>query len=299
MRGETPNARRRDGWRFDARVANFAGGGSSKDETQGRRLKVLELFSGTRSIGKAFERRGHEVYSVDWDTQFEANWYTDIERVKADEVLKRFGRPDVCWLSPDCSSYSIAAISKHRRKNMETGVLDPVSDYARKCDRVNLNCMRLLRDLQPALFFIENPRGGMRHMQWLQVIPRNTVTYCAYQRSLPPELRRMKPTDLFSNHPNPRFRPMCKNGDPCHARAPRGSKAGTQGLKLVDRYRIPDDLCDYIVTISEDYIYRLDKANEYLVGEGLEPITPHWGEDGHEPPAGEQLEFFTGKGTHG
>ena len=30
-----------------------------------RPLKVLELYSGTRSIGRAFEERNHEVYSVD------------------------------------------------------------------------------------------------------------------------------------------------------------------------------------------------------------------------------------------
>lgn len=101
-------------------------------------MKVLELFAGTRSIGKAFEAKGHEVYSVEWDKRFEdIDLYGNIGELTAEQVLKNFGKPDVIWASPDCVSFSIAAISHHRRKNEETGSLDPVSDYAKFCDKVD------------------------------------------------------------------------------------------------------------------------------------------------------------------
>lgn len=86
-----------------------------------RQLKVLELFSGTRSIGKAFERKGHEVYSIDWDQRHQASWYTDIEKVRPQDILKRFGRPDVIWASPDCTTFSVAAISHHRELDKVLG----------------------------------------------------------------------------------------------------------------------------------------------------------------------------------
>ena len=62
----------------------------------------------------------------------------------------------------------------------------------------------------------------------------------------------MKPTDIWTNHQNPRFKPPCKNGAGCHVRAPRGSKTGTQGLKnSVDRAKIPRLFCEHIVDICE------------------------------------------------
>ena len=213
----------------------------------GKPMLVLELFAGTRSIGKAFERKGHKVYSIEWDKNFEnIDWNVDIGKITAQDILERFGKPDVIWASPDCSSFSIAAISHHRRKNPETGSLDPVSDYAKFCDQVDQNVLKLIKDLNPTYYWIENPVGGLRKMSWMQDIPyRYTTTYCQWGD------KRMKPTDLFTNYPNAYF-PRCKNGDSCHEAAPRGSKTGTQGLKgSKDRSRIPDKLCDYIVELCE------------------------------------------------
>lgn len=210
-------------------------------------MKILELFAGTRSIGKAFEKRGHEVFSVDWNKDFEnINLYADISKLTVDEIIEKFGEPDVIWASPDCTSYSIAAISHHRKRE-EDGNLAPVSEYAKFCDETNKHLIELIKELNPKYWFVENPRGGLRKMRFMEGLPRYTVTYCQYGD------KRMKPTDIWTNHPNPKFKPMCKNGDKCHEPAPRGSKTGTQGLKGArERSVIPEKLCEHIVDICEE-----------------------------------------------
>lgn len=212
-------------------------------------MKVLELFAGTRSIGKAFEAKGHEVFSVEWDRKFEnIDLYKDISQLTADEVLEKFGIPDVVWMSPDCTSYSVAAISYHRQLDPKTGNLDPKTDYAKFCDNVNQHCLSLVNELKPKFWFIENPRGGLRSMTFMQGLPRYTVSYCQYGDD------RQKPTDIWTNHPDPKFKPLCKPGAPCHVAAPRGSRTGTQGLaNAMERSRIPQKLCEHIVDICEEY----------------------------------------------
>ena len=225
-------------------------------------MRVLELFAGTRSIGKTFEAAGHEVFSVEWDKKFEnIDLYADIMTVTAADILEKFGRPDVIWASPDCTTFSVAAISHHRRKNTETGNLDPVSEYAKFCDALDQHVLRLIMALSPKYWFIENPRGGMRKMTWMQGLPRYTVTYCQYGDT------RMKPTDIWTNHPDPKFKPICKNGDSCHERAPRSAtikKLKARGVEFEvggtqygltnsrDRSIIPAALCEHIVSICEE-----------------------------------------------
>lgn len=83
-------------------------------------------------------------------------------------------------------------------------------------------------------------------MRFMQGLPRYTVTYCQYGDT------RMKPTDIWTNHPNPQFKPPCHNGDTCHVAAPRGARTGTQGLKGArERAIIPKLLCEHIVDICE------------------------------------------------
>ena len=45
-----------------------------------------------------------------------------------------------------------------------------------------------------------------KQMEWMRGLPRYTVTYCQYGDN------RMKPTDIWTNHPEPKFLPMCHNG---------------------------------------------------------------------------------------
>ena len=209
-------------------------------------MKVLELFAGTRSIGKEFQSQGHEVFSIEWDKKFDnIDWYDDVLNVKASDIIEKFGQPDIIWASPDCTTYSVAAISHHRTRE-EDGNLAPKSEYAKFCDKVNTHVVELIKDLKPKYYFIENPRGGLRKMNFMKGLPRYTVTYCQYGDT------RMKPTDIWTNHSEPNFKPMCKNGDKCHESAPRGSRTGTQGLKGSElRSVIPKELCEHIVNISQ------------------------------------------------
>ena len=208
------------------------------------KLKVLDLFAGTKSISRAFEDKGHETYSIEWDTKHkDIDWYTDINKVTANDIIERFGMPDVIWASPDCTTYSVAAISRHRIREND-GNLSPRSESAEKSDSLVKHVLKLIEELKPKYYFIENPRGGLRKMEFMKALPRYTVTYCQYGDE------RMKPTDLWTNHPDPKFKPPCNNGDTCHVAAPRGSRTGTQGRKnAMERSKIPEALCNHIVGI--------------------------------------------------
>ena len=143
-------------------------------------MKVLELFSGTECLSDAFRARGHECYTVDWDKQFPSSLHIDIRLLTADYILEHFGQPDVIWGGFDCTTFSVASIGFHRRKNEETGELEPKTEAAAMADEVNKHSLELIRELNPKLWFIENPMGGLRKMDYMRGIPRHLITYCQY-----------------------------------------------------------------------------------------------------------------------
>jgi hypothetical protein len=202
-------------------------------------MNVLELHAGSRCIGNEAEKLGFNVFSVDWQPFDKINLVIDIEKLSVKDIPFI---PDIIWTSPDCTTYSIAAISHHRKG------IKPVSDYAKKCDNVNYNQINLINyylKINPSLkFFIENPRGMMRKMPFVKNIERTTVWYCKYGDN------RAKPTDIFTNNLYSIFnhngwtpRAECFNGNKkCqHEKAPRGSATGTQGKEgSYERSKIPN-----------------------------------------------------------
>jgi site-specific DNA-cytosine methylase len=210
-------------------------------------VKLLELFSGTGCMSQAFINKEFQAFSIDFNPVFAADLCVNIMEVTPEMIVERFGKPDVVWASPDCTAFSIASVSHNWHSTLKGYI--PKREFAAKSLKALEYTLWLIKQLNPRLFFIENPRGMMRKMPVMQEFPRYTVTYCQYGDI------RMKPTDIWTNHNNPCFKPMCKNGSGCHEAAPRGSKTGTQGLKnSVERAKIPLFLCEHIANISFDYL---------------------------------------------
>jgi site-specific DNA-cytosine methylase len=196
-------------------------------------MKVLELFAGSRSIGKASEILGYQVFSSDLINFEKIDYVTSILDFDINKVPFH---PDIIWASPPCTAFSVAAIGKNWTKDGDNYIAkNPRADFGLELVKKTIEIIEILK---PTYFFIENPRGMLRKMPIMANLNRQGVTYCQYSDT------RMKPTDIWTNSTKWIPRPMCKNGDACHIAAPRGSSTGTQGLKgAYERSKIPQDLC--------------------------------------------------------
>ena len=149
-------------------------------------MKLLELFSGTGSVGKVAVDMGYEVVSLDLKN---ADINTDI--LKWDYREYPAGYFDVVWASPPCIEYSIAKT---------TGV--------RKIDEANaivLKTIEIIRYCEPKHFFIENPQTGLLKKQpFMSDFDFFDVDYCKYG------MRYRKRTRIWTNLTTWEPRPLCK-----------------------------------------------------------------------------------------
>ena len=208
-------------------------------------MKILELFAGSRSIGKVAEERGHEVFSVDLKDFEGINLAKDIEDLIPSDIPFK---PDMIWASPPCTTYSMAAISHHRPLGKNK------SDFAFKSDNLVRNTLKIINYFD-CIYYIENPRATLRKQSFMKGIPKTTIWYCKYGAIT------AKPTDIFTNNIYSIFnslgwqpRSECFNGNKnCHHEpAPRGSRTGVQGIKgNYNRSKIPYELCLEIIKSTE------------------------------------------------
>lgn len=207
-------------------------------------MKMLELFAGTRTVTKAFEALGYETFSIELDKAHpDIDWYTSILDITAQDILDRFGKPDVIWASPPCTTFSPLGFRWHRRT--VNGEALPTSQDAVIGDMLMQHTRKLIEELNPTYFYIENPKSYLRNAGFFDGIPRFTVTYCQYGE------RNMKPTDIWTNHPNPNFKPPCKYGAPCHTYATTGMRTGTQSVNSSKaKSKIPDLLAKHVAEVS-------------------------------------------------
>lgn len=177
-------------------------------------MKILELFSGTESFGNIAVERGHEVFSVDNDIYHNPSLCKSILDLTIKDIPFK---PDIIWASPPCTTFSV--MSNYRHWDF------PHPKNSKACINLAfvLKTLELIEVLQPKYWFIENPRGLLRKFPFMEKLYRKTITYCQYGTLY------MKPTDIWTNCLTWTPRKMCKNGDPCHYDARRGSHTGVQG----------------------------------------------------------------------
>jgi hypothetical protein len=166
-------------------------------------MHLLELFSGTGSVGKVAKTMGYEVVSVDMSNKYKPTYACDIMKWN----YKRYdpGYFSFIWASPPCTEFS---------KAKTVGIRD-IDGALRLVKRA----ITIIKYFQPRWYAIENPVGLLRHMKLMKDLNRLTVSYCKYG------YKYQKDTDIWTNIPfNPK---ICRNNCRCEWSRETGTHAYT------------------------------------------------------------------------
>ena len=198
----------------------------------GEPLNILELFSGTGSVGAVFASWGHRITSVDLS---DASGHAPTHKV---DILEwnyteyACGDFDVIWASPPCEHYSLARTTAKTPRNLVF------------YDSLVAKTLEIVAWFQPKFFFVENPRWGLlRTREVVKHLPYKDVDYCKYGTVY------QKPTRLWGHFPT-RWapRPLCRRDcDPCglNGKHPERAQRGN-GFSVHQLHRVPAALVSEI-----------------------------------------------------
>ena len=184
-------------------------------------MRLLELFSGTGSVGRAIEALGWEVTSL--DVEGEPTIKCDI--MDWDYRSLPPGHFDAVWASPVCTEFSKALT--RRPRCLEEG------------DRLVRKTLEIIEHFKPRFWGLENPQTGLlKTRPYMKGQPFADVCYCHYGYPY------RKRTRIWGNLP---FvpRPLCFEGSRCagfrDGRHPARAQRGVQQQRQL--YTIPPELC--------------------------------------------------------
>ena len=127
-------------------------------------MRLLELFSGTDSIGREFPG---EVVSLD----ITGTPTHRIDILQWDYTMYPPGHFDMIWASPPCTEYSSA-----RRPNAST------PRDLEGADQLVYQTIQIIQYFKPVFWFLENPWSGLlRRRSVVSALPAPIkVSYCRY-----------------------------------------------------------------------------------------------------------------------
>lgn len=205
---------------------------------------LLELFCGTHSVGKVAESMGWEVVSLDWREETNATLTQDIMTFSSEDFVRKYGKPDVIWASPDCTQYSrILNTMPHIKRDLKTS-----NAMVRKV-------LSVIDELKPAFHFIENPATGLlKNQTFMKQIPRREVSYCRYGFGC------KKSTLIFGTIQRLRLRRCITADGLCEEKQKYGRHLQIIGdnsvkqMSKTDRLRIPSALIEHILGSCRMYV---------------------------------------------
>lgn len=141
-------------------------------------IQVLELFSGTRSVGKVCNQLGWESVSVDLIS--EATHTCDIMEFDYKQYPK--DHFDIVWASPPCTNYSKlqdAWLGRMRKGEIYTKEVQ--EKEMKEDDKLVIRTLEIIDYFNPEYYFMENPAGSkMKDRSYMKDRPFYLVDYCMY-----------------------------------------------------------------------------------------------------------------------